>query len=68
MHPINLKTAEAAGILQNCGPNRPIQSPHSGVAQTVFCDGSVHALSGNLEMQILRDLANRDDGRTPVVP
>lgn len=68
MHPINMKAANAAGILQNCGPNRPIQAAHPGVAQVVFCDGSARPLAAHLAMQTLRDLANRDDGHVVVLP
>ncbi len=61
-HPINMKTAASYGVGGNCGPNSPIQSAHPGGAHTLFCDGSVQFLSESIEMDVLYDLANRDDG------
>ena len=37
-------------------------SSHAGVWQVVFCDGSVHALSFDIEPQTHHNLANREDG------
>lgn len=62
LHRINEKTFEALGVPGNCGPNRPIQSVHSGGANVAFGDGSVHFLSDGIEIQTLYNLANRDDG------
>ena len=42
--------------------NTPIQAAHSGGAHVLFVDGSVAFLSDSLELQILKNLANRDDG------
>lgn len=63
IHRINQKSSTALGVLGNCGPNTPMQSIHSGGALGAFCDGSVRFLRENLEIQVLYDLANRDDGR-----
>jgi hypothetical protein len=37
--------------------------PHPGVWLSVFCDGSVHVLSYEMEVAVHRDLGNRQDGR-----
>jgi prepilin-type processing-associated H-X9-DG protein len=38
--------------------------PHPGGWQVVFCDGSVHFLSYDMNVLIHRDLGNRQDGNT----
>jgi prepilin-type N-terminal cleavage/methylation domain-containing protein/prepilin-type processing-associated H-X9-DG protein len=43
-------------------------SYHSGVCQFVFCDGSVHAISVNIDPVNLRRLANRNDGEVITFP
>ncbi|MBN2291323.1 MAG: DUF1559 domain-containing protein [Pirellulales bacterium] len=62
LYPINERSYEAAGVIGNCGSNRPIQSAHAGGAQILFVDGSVTFLEDDIELQILYNLANRDDG------
>ncbi len=42
--------------------NTPLQAAHPGGCNVLLCDGSVRFLSESLAMQILYDLANRDDG------
>jgi prepilin-type N-terminal cleavage/methylation domain-containing protein len=37
-------------------------SAHAGVWQVAFCDGSVHALSFDVDWMVHRDLGNRQDG------
>ena len=41
-----------------------IGSWHPGVCQFVLCDGSVRALSNDIDTVALRYLAVRDDGET----
>ncbi len=62
LHRINQKSSTALGIEGNCGPNTPIHSEHSNGALAVHCDGSVRFLRDNIQIQLLYDLANRDDG------
>lgn len=62
-HPINEKViSRAVGSAGNVGPNRPIQSAHAGGAMVGLCDGSIHFLRETLDLEILFDLADRDDG------
>ena len=51
------------GILGNCGRNRPITSAHTQGACVGMVDGSVHFLSENIEIDVLYNLADRDDGQ-----
>ena len=62
LHPINEKSSTALGVLENCGTNHPIQSAHPGGAQVLMADGSVQFLEDETDLQILYDLANRNDG------
>jgi prepilin-type N-terminal cleavage/methylation domain-containing protein/prepilin-type processing-associated H-X9-DG protein len=64
---------DGSGVRQN----KPLMKPddaastirfgswHPGVCQFVFCDGSVHALPVNIDIELLRRLAVRND-RQPV--
>lgn len=63
-HPINEKsTLAAVGSLGNLGNNRPIQSAHPGGAHVVVCDGSVHFLSSDTNLEgVLFNLCDRNDG------
>lgn len=62
LHGLNEKSWLGVGIEGNCGANRPIQSAHSGGVNTAFADGSVHFLDQALDIQVLYNLSNRDDG------
>lgn len=62
-YPINDKNWNNVGIGSSAyGCNRPIQSAHSGGANVVCVDGSVHFLQQGLDLQTLYNLCNRDDG------
>ncbi len=63
IHPIGETYYDALGVAGNCGPNRPLQSAHGDGAQLLMADGSVHYLTGSLDIQVLYNLANRDDGK-----
>jgi prepilin-type N-terminal cleavage/methylation domain-containing protein/prepilin-type processing-associated H-X9-DG protein len=62
IHRLGEKSFLGLGVPGNCGPNRPIQSAHGGGAQGLYGDGSVHFLSESMAVQVLYNLANRDDG------
>lgn len=62
-HPINMKSTTGYGVPENCGPNTPIQAVHPGGAHTLFADGSVQFLNESLNLQVLYNLANRNDGK-----
>ena len=67
-HPINEKLiSNAIGTAGNLGPNRPIQSAHPGGAMVAACDGSVHFLTDSTDLELLFDLADRDDGNVASV-
>jgi prepilin-type N-terminal cleavage/methylation domain-containing protein/prepilin-type processing-associated H-X9-DG protein len=61
-HHINEKSASAYGASGNCAPNMPIQSVHSNGAGVLFADGSVQFLSESTVVDVLYNLANRNDG------
>lgn len=62
LHRINERSMAALGVTGNCGPNRPILSPHPGGAQVLMGDGSVRFMDEEADLRLLYDLANRDDG------
>jgi prepilin-type N-terminal cleavage/methylation domain-containing protein len=68
LHPINEKSIDAYGVPGNCGPNRPFQSAHSGGAMGLLADGSARFFSESLQIQLLYNLANRDDGNVIELP
>ena len=63
-HRINEKSWNATGVEGNYGfgANRPLRSAHPGGVQVVLCDGAVRFLQEDMELQVLYNLANRDDG------
>ncbi len=52
-----------SGFTQNYGCNAALLSPHTGVAQVVLGDGSVRALSENINLATSKRLATRHDGQ-----
>jgi prepilin-type processing-associated H-X9-DG protein len=69
-HPLNMRSANAAGVSlygswQAC--NNPLLSPHPGGVQSVFADGSVHFLHESLDINVLYNLADVNDGQ-PIPP
>ena len=65
IHAVGEKSFNATGVASNCGPNRPIQSAHSGGAHVALADGSVHFLSNSTNLYTLYNLATRDDEMVP---
>ena len=63
IHPIGETSYQAYGVAGDCGPNRPIQSAHAGGANVLMADGSGQFFSSSLDLQIVYNLANRDDGK-----
>jgi hypothetical protein len=63
IHPVGEFSYMAYGVAGDCGPNRPIQSAHPGGAQVLMADASARFLSSSTDLQILYNLANRDDGK-----
>jgi len=62
LHPINTKKVIDANGMGRNGCNHPIQSAHPGGALVVFADAHVDNLISETDLQLLNDLANRDDG------
>ncbi len=51
------------GFTANCtGANIPLNSAHAGGINILFCDGSVRFLAEETSLQVLAQLATRDDG------
>ncbi|QDU62812.1 Fimbrial protein precursor [Planctomycetes bacterium Pan216] len=57
---INGSTTTAGTRPGDC--NTPIQSIHAGGANVLLADGAVRFLSDSLDLNALKNLANRDDG------
>ena len=67
-HPINTRLINVAvGSAGNTGPNRPIISAHPGGAHVSVADGSVHFLSEDTTLEVLFNLADRNDGNVASV-
>lgn len=61
-HPINtLSVIEAVGSAGNLGNNRPLHSNHTGGVTVGLCDGSTHFLTDSTSLDVLYDLADKDD-------
>lgn len=52
------------GMGSNQGANNPLSSEHTGGVQVSLGDGSVRFLSENINLETLKRLATRDDGKT----
>jgi prepilin-type processing-associated H-X9-DG protein len=60
-YPLNERRYELPGIYNDGGANNPLVSPHPGVVNLLYCDGSVHAASDSMMVDVLKSLATRDD-------
>jgi prepilin-type N-terminal cleavage/methylation domain-containing protein/prepilin-type processing-associated H-X9-DG protein len=63
IHPIGEFSYLAYGVAGDCGPNRPLQSAHPGGAQVLMADGSGQFIGMTTDIQVVYNLANRDDGK-----
>jgi prepilin-type processing-associated H-X9-DG protein len=61
-YPLNERRYDLPGIYEDIGANNPLLSPHPGVVNLLYADGSVHAVADSLDLQILKSAATRDDG------
>jgi prepilin-type processing-associated H-X9-DG protein len=61
IHPIGERAYWALGVSGNCGPNTPFLSAHAGGANVVFADRSTRFLSYRIPLDLLYNLANRND-------
>ncbi len=58
---LNEHRYDLPGIYIDVGANNPLLSPHPGVVNLLYCDGSVRAVNDSLELDVLKSLATRDD-------
>jgi prepilin-type N-terminal cleavage/methylation domain-containing protein len=59
---LNERRYNLPGIYEDIGANNPFLSPHSGIVNLLYGDGSVRAMSDSLDVQILKSAATRDEG------
>jgi prepilin-type processing-associated H-X9-DG protein len=50
------------GIYEDIGANNPLLSPHPGIVNLLYGDGSVRAVADSLDVKILKSAATRDEG------
>ena len=62
IHPFGETSYQAFGVAGDCGPNRPLQSAHVTVVNGLMADASARSFSVSTDIQIVYNLANRDDG------
>jgi len=61
-HPINAKQVTDVNGMGQLGCNHSIRSSHPGGAMVLYADGHADFLIDSTDLQVLNDLANRDDG------
>ena len=59
---LNERRYNLPGIYEDIGANNPLLSPHFGIVNLLFGDGSVRAVADSLDVQILKSAATRDEG------
>ncbi|MEQ8638976.1 DUF1559 domain-containing protein [Gimesia maris] len=62
-YPIGTKDGGLPGIHTDGGPNNPLISAHGGGTQCLLTDGSVRFLSENMNLETLKLLCTRNDGK-----
>jgi prepilin-type processing-associated H-X9-DG protein len=60
-YPFNERRYDLPGIYSDHGANNPLISPHLGIVNLLFCDGSVQTAADSMEIGVLKSLATRDD-------
>lgn len=59
---LNERRYDLPGIYENIGANNPLLSPHVGIVNLLYGDGSVRAMADTLDVRVLKSAATRDDG------
>jgi prepilin-type processing-associated H-X9-DG protein len=60
-YPLNEHRYYLPGVDLDHGANNPLLSPHPGIVNLLYCDGSVHAVEDSMDINLLKSLATRDD-------
>jgi len=58
---LNEHRYDLPGVYLDHGANNPLLSPHTGIVNLLYCDGSVHATDDAMAIGLLKSLATRDD-------
>jgi prepilin-type N-terminal cleavage/methylation domain-containing protein len=58
---LNERRFNLPGIHEDIGANNPLLSPHMGIVNLLYGDGSVHATADSLDVRILKSAATRND-------
>jgi prepilin-type processing-associated H-X9-DG protein len=59
---LNERRYNLPGVYYDIGANNPLLSPHPGIVNLLFCDGSVHGVNDSTEVLVLKSQVTRDDG------
>jgi prepilin-type processing-associated H-X9-DG protein len=59
---LNERRYDLPGVYYDIGANNPLLSPHPGIVNMLFCDGSVHGVDDSAEVLVLKSQVTRDDG------
>jgi prepilin-type N-terminal cleavage/methylation domain-containing protein len=59
---LNERRYNLPGIYEDIGANNPLLSPHFGIVNLLFGDGSVRSMADSLDLHILKSAATRDEG------
>jgi hypothetical protein len=59
---LNERRYNLPGIYEDIGENNPLLSPHAGIVNLLYGDGSVRATAESLDVHILKSATTRDEG------